>query len=148
MSVHLIDLAAGPAVWVYDFTQEEYDQLPERTNLEAQLDEVGDSERELTLREALQLASAYTGDEFDNEVGQIVEALCVLRDRLVTPSAQPSIELLLDDRTEARELADNLAGVTDAVLAKSYGNADCDLDLQHIAGMRMQEWHERTWAPE
>ena len=151
MSVYLTELADGSTAWVFGLTQEEYTQsLNELSGpgTAEVLVEVGTSDRELTLREALQLASVYDGSTFDGEAGQIVEALCVLRDRLVTPSAQPSIELLLDDRTEARELADNLAGVTAAVLSKSYGNVDCDLDLQHIAGMRMQEWHERTWAPE
>lgn len=45
-------------------------------------DRVFDDPDKLTLAEAMQIAEYYGGGEFDDETGDIVAALCVLRDEL------------------------------------------------------------------
>lgn len=45
---------------------------------------------DLSLGEALEMASVYGGGEFDGEMGDIVSALCVLRDHITTNRAATS----------------------------------------------------------
>lgn len=59
--------------------------------------------------------------------------------------ALPDVTLLTQDRTEARELADRLAGVLDDVLeAVAHGHADANERGRHAEHV-LQEWHERSW---
>lgn len=61
----------------------------------------------------------------------------------------PSVAILLDDRLEARELADDLATIVD-MLAHALATGSYD---ETVAGLQtaeeaLQRWHERSWAPE
>ena len=60
----------------------------------------------------------------------------------------PSVAILRDDRAEARSLADELAVMLDEFIHHTCLGEPADPDELYAANALMQEWHERTWAPE
>lgn len=57
----------------------------------------------------------------------------------------PSVLVLLDDRAEARELADDLATMLDELIRDPH---EPRVDRLEMAAALVQRWHERTWAPD
>lgn len=62
-------------------------------------------------------------------------------------SLHPSVAVLLSDRLEARELADDLATMLDRLLSQLNHRIEPDFDDVLALENVMQRWSERTWAP-
>lgn len=104
----------------------------------------------MTLREAFEVARRVAPDAPPETpptpVSVLTDALLVFAARLGDPCL-PSVELLLDDRREARDLADNLAAMLDELHSLAVRESDDLLDSIEAAAELLQEWHERSWAP-